>query len=313
MKKDQQLGETETKKMPLRLRRYIQNKIPIQEQTEEQTKKTTREENKTKPEYFDFGIVADPSFRLDIVYFANLFVNASYGPRLVQEQLTDLISTGMTRFSRVYIVLSVSPDTEHVSLQNNLTQLFQKQYQSLKFHIGHENCHEYPGILQVYSLAREDPSKTHYILYFHSKGITRFHGIREQTELALHKTVIAPWKRVLEIFTTHPHIDKIGSTASTGGWIWWNYWWARASYLTQVERPAKTERRHYYEDWLCRVFLKPEEHACETHADREENRFQPELYRHDPSNCWSLSLKEEPVGEGCEPLDAHRLLIQGLG
>lgn len=296
-------NEFETRNMPLRLRRYIQNKIPKQ-----QTNRRT-EETKQQKETFDFRIVADSSFRLDIVYFANLFVNPSYGPRLIREQLSDLVATGMTRFARIHIVLSVPPDFDYVSLQENLTFLFQRQYRSLEFHIGHENCHEYPGIQQVHSLARDDCSRTHYLLYFHSKGITRFHGRRERVELALHKTVIVPWKHVLEIFNTHPTIDKIGSSTSTGGWIWWNYWWARASYLSQVERPVKTERRHYYEDWLCRVFLKPEEHVRETHADREENHFEPELYHHNVSNCWSLSLKEEPVGEGCEPQDAHRLLL----
>lgn len=301
-------NNVEKKKMPLRLQRYIQNKIPKQQPTDRRTA-----EKKQQKETFNFRIVADPSFRLDIVYFANLFVNPSNGPRLIREQLTDLVATGMTRFARIHIVLSVPPDFDFMSLQENLTFLFQRQYLSLKFHIGHENCHEYPAIQLVHSLAREDRNQTHYILYFHSKGITRFYGRRERVELALHKTVIAPWKHVLEIFNAHPTIDKIGSSASTSGWIWWNYWWARASYIAQVERPVKTERRHYYEDWLCRVFLKPEEHLSEMHAGREENRFEPELYHHNVSNCWSLSLKEDPIGKGCEPPDAHRLLLQGLG
>jgi hypothetical protein len=292
--------------MPLRLRKYIQNKIP------KQTEITKNEEKKTI-EYFDFRIITHPSFCLDIIYFANLFVNPPHGPRLIREQLTDLVATGLTRFSRVHIVLSLPDDFDYPSLQDNLTFLFQRQYRTLEFHIGHDNCHEYPGIQQVHSLAREDRNRNHYILYFHSKGITRFHGRREHVEMALHKTVIDQWKNVLQIFDTHPNIDKIGSTASTGGWIWWNYWWARASYLTQVEKPVKTERRHYYEDWLCRVFVKPEEHTRETNADREENCFEVDLYHHDPSNCWSLSLKEQPIGEGCEPLDALRLLLQGLG
>ena len=305
--KEMNNSQAGTKNMPLRLRKYIQNRIPKQ-----QTGTKKEEEKKQQTEPFDFRIIVDPSFRLDIVYFANLFVNPSYGPRLVREQLTDLMATGMTRFCRVHIVLSVPPDFDHVSFQDSLTLLFQRQSQTLGFYIGHENCHEYPGIQRVHSIAREDRSPTHYILYFHSKGITRFHGRRERTELALHKTVIAPWKHVLGIFSTHPTIDKIGSSASTGGWIWWNYWWARASYLAQVEKPVKTERRHYYEDWLCRIFVKPEEHVHERQTDQQEHSFEENLYHHNPTNCWSLSIKDQPVGEGYGPLEAHRLLLQGL-
>ena len=36
------------------------------------------------------------------------------------------------------------------------------------------------------------------------------------------------------------------------GWIWYNFWYARGSYIKYVERPIKTYRRHYYEDWLGR-------------------------------------------------------------
>lgn len=297
----------EKKKMPVRLRRYIQNKLPKQpSQTRIEEKKTQQNQS------FDFRIITDPSFCLDVVYFANLFVNPSFGPRLIREQLSDLVATGITRFCRIHIVLSVPPDFDYVSLQESLTFLFQKQFRTLEFHIGDENCHEYPGIQLVHALASANGSPNHFLLYFHSKGISRFHGRRERVELALHKTVIAQWKHVLEIFSAHPIIDKIGSSASTGGWIWWNYWWARASYLAQVETPVKTERRHYYEDWLCRVFVKPEEHIGETHVDREENCFKTDLYHHTVSNCWSLSLKDQPIGEGCDPADAYRLLIQGL-
>jgi len=295
------MKETGGKMMPLRMRKYIQNKI-ISKQTMVQTEK--------KKEVFDYRILTNPAFRISIVYFANLFVNPSYGPRLIREQLMDLITTGVARMSRVHIVLSVPEDFDHSSFQNMLTLLFQKEYRTLIFHINNDNCHEYPGIQRVHSLALEEPSSCHYILYFHSKGITRFHGRRERTERALHSTVIAPWKDILQIFETHPQIDKVGSSASTGGWIWWNYWWARASYLVQVEKPVKTERRHYYEDWLCRVFVHPEDH--QTSSSQQENCFQTDLYRHDTTNCWSLSIHDQPIGEGCEPQEAQRILVEGL-
>ena len=35
--------------------------------------------------------------------------------------------------------------------------------------------------------------------------------------------------------------------------------WARASYLRRLVRPVVTSRRHYYEDWVCRVNEHPEQ------------------------------------------------------
>jgi hypothetical protein len=131
-------------------------------------------------------------------------------------------------------------------------------------------------------------------LYFHSKGITRFRGReRDMVEKNLHKTVIAQWRHVLEIFESHPHIDKVGSTASDAGFIWWNYWWSRASYVIRVEIPVKTERRHYYENWLSRVLVDP-------HRD---------VYIQTHKNCWSLSSPKKHVGVGYKAKEAISLII----
>ena len=154
---------------------------------------------------------------------------------------------------------------------------------------------------------RANNKSDHYILYFHSKSMTRFRGIREPVEKALHRTIIARWKEVLDIFQRHPNIDKIGSTASNYGFIWWNYWWARASYLAQVETPIKTTRRHYYEDWLCRIV----KNAQETTGQEQENKLSSDLYKFNVSNCWGLSLKDGcTIGNGCTAQEAvYNLLL----
>jgi hypothetical protein len=46
-----------------------------------------------------------------------------------------------------------------------------------------------------------------------------------------------------------------------GHFVWYNFWYARGSYLNTVEQPIITERRHYYEDWLARSGLPPQEDA----------------------------------------------------
>ena len=284
--------------MPSRLRKHLQKNV---------AKSIERREG-LKSSILNSRIIANELFRIDIVYFANLFVNPQHGTRLIREQMTDLIATGLTRISHIHIVLSVPPDFDFPSFQTILGSLFHGQQKSFHVYIEHENCHEYPGIQLVQSLAFSNGSPHHYLLYFHSKGISRFRGRRETHELALHKTVIAPWRHVLEIFDSHPHIDKIGSTSSDKGWIWWNYWWARSSYLIQVEIPIKTERRHYYEDWLGRTLVDIRIRA--TDVNRPENGFDCGLYHTHALNCWSLSVNEQPTGKACSPAEALHFLLR---
>lgn len=229
---------------------------------------------------------------IDIVYFANLFVNRSHGHILIKEQLTDLIHTGLLdRGATLHIVLSTPYDYNHKMFKNTLSTLFHKQHK-VQFYIQHDDCHEYPGISLAHHLALQDPSCSHFVLYFHSKSITRFRGKRECIEKSLHSTVIVPWKRVLDVFKIHPTIDKIGSTYSPLGWIWWNYWWSRASYLARVETPIKTPRRHYYEDWLSRCLYDPN---IQNPPETEKN-LHNSIYNISNKNCWSLS---DPKGPAC--------------
>ena len=239
----------------------------------------------------DKQTVVAPRFHINIVYFANLFVNPTHGILLIEKQMKDLVATGLLDVATLHIVLSV-PVKFNTTIKQKVYESFLPSH-SLIFHINNEDCHEYPGIQLVHALAYSNGSPNHYILYFHSKGITRFHGKRDIAETNLHKTVIAQWKHVLEIFETHPTIDKIGSSAGTGGWIWWNYWWARASYLVHVEIPIKTERRHYYEYWLSRYVKDP-------HKD---------TYHQTSKNCWSLSAPKKHAGTSYKAEEAVSLII----
>lgn len=232
-----------------------------------------------------------PRFYINIVYFANLFVNPTHGILLIEKQMKDLVSTGLLDVSTLHIVLSV-PVKFNPTIKEKVYQSFLSSHNVI-FHINNEDCYEYPGIQLVHALASANGSPNHYLMYFHSKGITHYRGERDIVERNLHQTVIAPWRHVLEIFETHPNIDKIGSTASDAGFIWWNYWWARASYLINVEIPIKTEIRRYYQHWLSR-FVKDAYKGT---------------YHQTNKNCWSLSAPKKHVGIGYNAKEAISLIV----
>ena len=223
--------------------------------------------------------------RVDIVYFANLYTN-SKGVSLVELQISDLLATGILQkvlHCALHLILSIPPNDVTTTLCH-INSIIPEDLKP-KIHIiwTPDDCHEYPGISKSFELATTNDN--HYILYFHSKGITRFDGVsRDGNELRLHQVVIADWEWVLFIFRNFTNIDKIGITASEFGWMWYNFWWARATYLSNNEMPLKTERRHYYEDWLARQ-LTPQGSSEKTEPER---RIPSISYNCTFTNCWNL-------------------------
>lgn len=226
---------------------------------------------------------------INIVYFANLFINPTFGVQLVKRQLQDLIDTGLVDISTLHIVLSI-PRHRVPNVREGIFSLFHDNHKVL-FHINHENCDQYPGLQVVYSLAVVNQySNSSYILYFHSIDIDEYRGKRQYQEKALYKTVIQSWKQVLKIFDNHPEIDKIGSSFSKQGFFWFNYWWARASFLTKLEPPVKTTNHDYYEEWISYVLKHPYENVI--------------LFNN--KNCWSLSFNDK---KWCDKQKAYKLLV----
>lgn len=186
-------------------------------------------------------------FNIHIVYFINIYVRANYH-EIFQGQMYSLIKTNILNHpnTKLYIICSGS-----IGSRGQFIKETTKLLAGINFdiHYTNQNSNEFPGIIRVWEVAQQYPNDI--TLYFHAKGITRDHK-RTKLELQCFKTVIENWKHVLYIFNTFPLINKIGCSASKEGWCWYNFWFARNSYLKHVEEPIISENRYYYEDWLCR-------------------------------------------------------------
>ena len=117
------------------------------------------------------------------------------------------------------------------------------------------NLFEYYGIKKLYDLSQTEPNKIY--LYFHSKGMFNYRGIgdeRTKEEIILTKTIINPWSSVLNIFKNNLNINIMGMFPSTGGWIWFNFFWIRGSYIkNKCDDPKITDNRYYYESWIADI------------------------------------------------------------
>ena len=126
-----------------------------------------------------------------------------------------------------------------------------------------QNLFEYPGIRRVWELGQQIPVEElndSLILYFHSKGM--FNGnyseVRSGMEPKLFQYVIDPWRNITLAFQNDSSINKAGFLKSKAGFIWYNFWWARASYVQKLVCPIAFDesdeiKRYYYEEWLARL------------------------------------------------------------
>ena len=67
--------------------------------------------------------------------------------------------------------------------------------------------------------------------------------------------VIHNWEANLEKLYRLESINKVGILTGGNGWLWFNFWIARSSYLSNLEKPKKTNHACYYEDWLGRSMI----------------------------------------------------------
>jgi hypothetical protein len=181
-------------------------------------------------------------YNVYVVYYINGLVNSNYLDWLYN-QLT-IINYGCP----IYIVATILKSQEKFLRQS--TALLFPTY-NIHIECYYTNEYEYRGILKVWELAQKHYQRNDIILYFHSKGVTR-HNNYSNNKNDKYNIILKDLDKIKEIFTIFPIIDKVGYSCSKLGWIWYNFWFVRGSYAHLIEKPIKTERRHYYEDWLVR-------------------------------------------------------------
>lgn len=214
-------------------------------------------------------------YKFYYVYFINCLLNVNYIDWL-KNQLGKILKCK----SKIYIECTILKN-ETESFINNLNNILKDIEFEINFY--YEEEHEYRGILKVWELSQKYNSKNDIICYFHSKKISVAESYQDSHLNILFEDI----NKIKEIFDIFEDIDKIGYASGGVGWIWFNFWYARGSYLKNLEKPLKTTRRYYYEDWLCRVV---ESKDVLTNRDRCH-----EFYKNTLDNCYNLVC--DPVNE----------------
>jgi hypothetical protein len=183
----------------------------------------------------------NPPYNIYIVYYINTLCNKNWLSWLVNQ-----INIVKYMSPNIYIVATVPQDKEHIFRQ--WTFHF---FPNAKVECYYENEYEYRGIKKIWELGQIYKQSDDILLYFHSKGVT-YHRSYASNFRDPYNVILKDINRVKEVFTIFPTVNKIGYCTSKCGGIWYNFWYARGSYVNTLEEPVKTDLRHYYEYYITR-------------------------------------------------------------
>jgi hypothetical protein len=197
--------------------------------------------------------------RILLVFFCYL-LNYDNMEILLLRYIKEIQQMKLLEQKNTHLVVSLSgTNITFLKMSHKIRQIFP----TINITFSEGNSYEYPGIHSVWS-------RSYYfdiVGYSHCKGISRK---RSFTDFAF-RTVIFPWKKVVQLFSDYPSIDRVGYIASNGGWAWFNFWWARGVYVMGCPKPRITSK-YYYESYLGlrkdgKNCTKSEEGDCFTNAD----------------------------------------------
>jgi hypothetical protein len=208
-------------------------------------------------DHYEHDIVLDLSKvqkRLKIVYYAYINRNSNWRV-IVSGQLLQLKSYGLLDEADLFIHI-----TDTTNAFEDIISFIHSITMDVKISTSNKNHFEYDGIKLVYDVARQNPDAI--IIYFHTKGISYNIQSRTTEEYILLKGTFEDWRRKLQFFNDE-RINKMGLfpaiedpvskqiSGASGGWIWFNFWYARANYMIKnCIEPGITTNRYYFEGWL---------------------------------------------------------------
>jgi hypothetical protein len=187
--------------------------------------------------------------KIKIVYFSYLVPGK--WESIVLEQLESLYSvTSLYEAADIYI--SVIDDTPEKTEINTLHDIISSKYNKIKIvNVFWNNVYEYPGIKTIYELSR--PDEHEYLLYFHSKGmVSNQHEIRKK----LFDYTIKNYELTLTEMEKNLEIDTASAIPCINGFGYFNFFWARSSYVNKYCVKPKTSPsflkydRFTWEMWL---------------------------------------------------------------
>ena len=219
--------------------------------------------------YLGNSIINNP--KLNIIYFLNANIG-SCSFKLLKDQFQDLINSKILLYKNLNLYCEIICSSERK--KSKILQLFRdlkiENYCKLNIHFSEDKHMEYEGINKVWEIGTENNNNNTYIFYIHGKGVSYLNNklfyIRNPIEKMLFKILIFKWQSNIQLLSRFKSITKIGALSGYCGFIWFNFWIAKGSYISKLEKPIKRTRQCYYEDWLARYELRNKSSSLEVYT-----------------------------------------------
>ena len=192
--------------------------------------------------------------RLKVVYYAYVDRNTNWR-EIIEGQLAQIKRYGILDEADLYVHI-----TDVTNYFDDVVTIIKNIWQDVKISVSDENQFEYPAIKLIHELSKKDPDSIY--IYFHTKGMSYHGNARDLKEITLLTFTFQNWRKNLEAFH-NAKIQKIGlfparenfesklQAGLRGAWIWYNFWYAKGSYIAKCEDPELQDKdRWYFEHWL---------------------------------------------------------------
>jgi len=184
-----------------------------------------------------------------LVYFAYLMPGVDWWV-IIGDQVRDVIKSGILEAAVLEVVLSGSEADTAECLRLLRELLGDKQFHHTE---ARGNTFEYPGIHRLWEVA-QGCGDDEILVYIHSKGMShRWHDgrtHRSPDEARLTRHTLSRWREVPGLMVGD--VTKIGLfPCENHGWIWFNFFYIRASHLrASLEPRVSMGDRYYYESYI---------------------------------------------------------------
>lgn len=207
--------------------------------------------NKTNDDIDYNDYINDINYK-PIVLLYYIFLHPKKDWRIILKgQLYDINKTGILDKSTFHAVLTGS-QSDIDEAKNIIKNILNVDFDTTE---TTKNQFEFPAIIKIRELALIHPDKI--FIYMHSKGMVFNNRTSDRLliEKVLTNNTLLNWETTLHIFDMYPNIKKASLFPSKQGFAWFNFWWARGSYLISC-KPLEISSDLVYDDrFLCEEWL----------------------------------------------------------
>ena len=198
--------------------------------------------------------ISEEKQEINIIYFFNSLLSPLFY-KLFKTQLKELLKSKILHRKKTSLyIVCVANKKRSLRLNKVLDELNIKNLTNLKIDYIEKSNFEYEGIQKAFEIAGN--SHNSFVIYFHGKGISHLKTsllfLRHPYEVLSFNRVIKRWRENLQWFSRVKNIEKLG-LLNSDGWMLFNFWWAKSSFVNKLEIPLKTSNRYYYEVWISKL------------------------------------------------------------